>query len=229
MNLRQAFVRCQGYAQGLEKICEDIMYYQQRITELQSNENKCIDKKNGARKFFLWVTIPFALFLGMFIAATELEDLVFLLTEPSFAIIIWAIIAAIVISCICWRRAAQKLRKMQVDHPVKLQHIEAEIQKLRKRGQKLIDDIDEEGLFQIVPPDYFGSEMLQYCITVVDRRLATTAQEAFLLLEQELQRQEQMAQQQYYYDSQAAQMERLTNAVHVNTMINMLNNESRHY
>ena len=70
--------------------------------------------------------------------------------------------------------------------------------------------------------------MLRYCISVIDRKLATTLKEVFWLLEQELQRQEQMAQQQMWYDSQAEQMERLTNAVHTNTMVTMLANQERY-
>ncbi len=230
MNLRQQLVFCLNHIRGIEEVCEKITNLQQQLVELLNSEDICNQKKRRHRTIFLWSFVLTAIYAGWVLLMVNLN-----LQEgysaldgmgESFVLFI-PLIAALIICGNGWSRFSKELRRLRKDNPIHKQKLESDIVRLKKRAQDLIDIAADEDVFRIVPMDYTSSEMLQYCITVVDRKLASTLQEAFLLLEQELQRQEQMAQQQYYYDSQTAQMERLTNAVHANAMMNMIYNRNR--
>lgn len=233
MNIRQQLVECLEYAQDVEQFGDEIAYWQQQLFLMQNAENQCDDRTRHLRSICLVVTILSALFIVICIPAVGLGNMPLLLQEMfspsggSICAISWLVIATIAISGFFWRRSSNKLRSLQEENQGKRQQIEANIQQLQERLRNIAEFASEEGYFDIVPMDYFSSEMLEYCISVIDRKLATTLQEAFLLLEQELRRQEQMARQQSLYDAQAEQMERLTNAVNVNTMATVLASQER--
>lgn len=242
MNIRQQLVNCLEFIEGLEQLGDEMTQWQQKIVCMQNAENRCGERKDRFRTIFLIVTGFAVLFAGAAIASVysymnesnvDLQQLLIMAEDIGvtsnisvFSIPMLAI-AVIVGLGYAWLRSASKLRRVVAENQMKRQQIEVKIQEVQARMRERFEYGREEGYFSIVPADYFSSEMLRYCISVIDRKLATTLQEAFLLLEQELQRQEQMAQQQWLFDAQAEQMERLTNAVHVNTMVTLLSNQER--
>ena len=242
MNIRQQLVECLVFIEGLEQLGDEIIQLQQQIVCMQNDENRCDERKDRFRTIFLIVTGFAALFIGAAIASVSvymnesgvsLQQLLMMAKDIGVTSDITVLsvpmiaIAVIVGFGYAWSRSARKLRRMVAENRMKRQRIEAKIQEIQAHMRERFEYGREEGYFNIVPSDYFSSEMLRYGISVIDRRLATTLQEAFLLLEQELQRQEQMAQHQQMYFAQAEQMERLTNAVNVNTMATILLEQER--
>lgn len=233
MNIRQQLVQCLEYARDFERLGSEVIQWQQQIVTMQNEENRYEARKNCFRTICLIAVGFSALFIGVGIAMNGLSNMVRLLMmlvahlNDPVCFVTWLIIAAMVLSGILWGRTAHKLRCLQADHIIRRRQADVNIQEARESFNSLIEYAYEEGVFNIVPVHYFGSEMLEYCISVVDRRLATSLKEVFWLLEQELQRQEQMVQQQLWHDDEVERMERLTNAVKVNTMLTMLVNEER--
>lgn len=246
MNIRQQLVECLEFAVDIEELGGEVSQWQQQLVQLRNDENRCDERTSRLRTIFLIVTGLSILLVGVVIASVvaavcflmEEEELdlqqllIAVVSEGSSDLsILFLPFIAVALSVgfgYAWSQSARKLRRLQAENPIKQRQIEVKIQELQDRIRNLAEYGIEEGYFDIVPMDYFSSEMLKYCISVVDRKLATTLKEAFWLLEQELQRQEQMAQQQMWYDSQTEQMEQLTNAIHVNTMVTMLANQERH-
>lgn len=234
MSIRQQLINCLEFAKDIEELGAEVAQWQQQIVLMQSEENRLDDRIGFFRKICL-IALGFAvLFIGVGIGMYGFGDTLRLLRsmlsfwDDPTGVLTWLVIAVIVGGGLVWVLSARKLRRLQAENCVKQQQIETEILQLQEQIRKLAVYGQEEGYFDIVPMDYFGTEMLEYCISVIDRKLATTLQEVFLLLERELQRQEQMMQQQMWYEAQAEQMEQLTNAVHRNTIVTMLAEQERH-
>ena len=254
MSIRQQLVNCLEFMEGIEAIYEEIVQRQEHIAGMQSEENRREDRLSLIRSICLIAGIFSVLFIVLFvavgvvqfsktIASNGLNDALQQLqiiaseavTDPEaikmimgVLIMLLLIIAAIIGSPILWIRSAKKLRRLKVDNQRKRQELEAEIQELQERMRSKLEEGSDKGYYRIVPADYFSSDMLRYCISVIDRKLATTLQEVFLLLEQELQRQEQLEHSQMLYDAQAERLDRLTDAVNVNTIVTMLAQQERY-
>ena len=234
MNIRQQLVECLDCCEEITEIYDDLVNCQQRIVSMQSQENQLDDRKCLFRKLCLILTGIATFFIAIFLWDYGFSDTLLVLQELLFTrsvgicTIAQLLAIAIVIFALLWLTKAHKLRQLKAENQAKQPEIEREIQSLREQIQIYVDYAYEKGYFDIVPKDYFSCDMLKYCISVIDRKLANTLQEAFLLLEQELQRQENLSQQQMWHDLQAEQMERLTNAVHTNTMVTMLANQERY-
>ena len=233
MSIRQQLVNCLEFAEGVEQIYDAIVQRQEHIAGMQSEENRREDRLSSFRRTF-WCFIGFsALFVGAGIVLYGLNNtirlIILVLTMvDTVSIIAWFVIAAIVFSAALWIRSAKKLRRLKAENQRKRQELAAEIQELQGRMRSKLEEGSDKGYYRIVPADYFSSDMLRYCISVIDRKLATTLQEVFLLLEQELQRQEQLEHSQMLYDAQAERLDRLTDAVNVNTMVTMLAQQERY-
>lgn len=235
MTIRQQLVECMEFAEEVERMGDEMAQRQQQIIQMQVEENKCEGRKDFFRKLFLIPMGIAALFTIVGIVMYGLEEMMqmvsfirkMLVMESAVALYGWLVIAVIMCGFLFWVLSARKLRRMREENKMKRQQLEESIQQLRGRAQDLVDCGYKKGYYEIVPMDYFGSEMLEYCISVIDRKLATTLQEAFLLLERELQRQEERMQQQMWHDAQAEQMEQLTNAVNRNTMVTLLVEQER--
>jgi len=223
MSIRQQLVNCLEFIEGVEAIYDEIVQRQEHIAWMQSDENRREDRLGSLRTFCI-IAIGFCtLFAGIGLAAGKLLFLQALFSpETPACIATWGAIAVITLIVMLCIRSSAKLRRLKAENQKKRQELEVQIQELQERMRSKLEEGRDEGYYRIVPADYFSSDMLRYCISVIDRKLATTLQEVFLLLEQELQRQEQMEHRQMLYNAQAEQMERLTDAVNVNTMVTML-------
>ena len=224
MNIRQQLVECLEFAESVEQLGDEVTRCQQQLVLMQNDENRCDDRTSLLRKIRIIATGLSLLLIAAGIVQSLEQGLESLILSVIMAC---PLIAVIAIIGFLWRRSSNKLRSLQEENQGKRLQIEAKIQQLQDRLRSLVEYGHEEGYFDIVPMDYFDSGMLEYCISVIDRKLATTLQEVFLLLEQELQRQEQMEHRQMLYEAQAEQMERLTNAVNVNTMATVLASQER--
>ena len=233
MIIRQQLVECLDFALRVEQLGDEITARQQRLIYMQSDENRYENRMSFFRGICLAAMGFCALFIGVGVALNGVANMLRLLgamlavpTDPT-GCITWLVVIGIVCSGMGWILSASKLHRTEAENKIKRQEIDMEIRELQDRMRDDMEFGYREGYFSIVPMDYFGSEMLRYCISVVDRRLANTMQEVFLLLEQELRRQEQMEHQQMLYEAQAEQMERLTHAVNVNTMATILLEQER--
>lgn len=233
MTIRQQLIDCLEYSQAFEQIGNEVSQWRYQIVVMQNEENRCDGRMSFFRSAFLFAIGFFVLITVVGIAMYGFGDMMdllltsFVCPDTTDEIGICITVVVMVLGSFFWLLFARKLRRMQRDHQIRRQQIDTKILELQQRYQALLQDAHDDGAFEVVPADYFGSEMIEYCISVIDRKLATTLREAFWLLEQELQRQKQRTQQQMMFDAQAAQMERLTNAVHVNTVATVLSNQER--
>ena len=89
-----------------------------------------------------------------------------------------------------------------------------------------IEEIQDRGLFEIMPKDYFGTECIAYCIKLFENKLVTNMHEAMVALHNEIQRQEQYERQDAYYNMHMEKMDDLKRAVDINTMVTWIESQN---
>lgn len=223
MTIRQELVECLEYAYSLERLDNEASALQQEIAYLHYDENRLQKRKGILCKVGLVCLGFLALLMYVAGAASSTFGIKTVLLEDPEALMMLLLLVFAVLCCgFFWLRTAGNLRRKKQENVLRRKTIDTEIGRTMERMRALVEQARDDGVFDTVPVDYFDSGMLEYCISVIDRKLATTFQEAFLLLEQEINRQQQMQQQQMFFDAQTEQLQLLGRAIQANTILTLM-------
>lgn len=223
MTIRQELVECLEYAYSLERLDNEVSALQQEIARMHYDENRLQKRKGILGKVSLVCLVFLALLMYVAGAAASAFGLMIVLQEdPTVLMTLLLLVFAVVCCGFFWLRTAGNLRRQKQENVLRRKAIDTEIERNMERMRALVEQARDDGVFETVPVDYFDTGMLEYCISVIDRKLATTFQEAFLLLEQEINRQQQMQQQQMFFDAQTEQMQLLGRAIQANTILTLM-------
>lgn len=127
------------------------------------------------------------------------------------------------------RNSARK-KKVAEESPILVQRI-AELESFIPQAQQNLRDyamqIKEMGIFNIIPPDYFERDAVDYILLTLRKTLAHNMHEAIMLYEQELNRRRAENLHIQSTNAQLAASQDIVNAVNFNTMITWLTSDNR--
>ena len=107
-----------------------------------------------------------------------------------------------------------------------IQKYTEEAEECEREITEIIRDIYFDDLFDVVPPDYFSVAAIEFCLTQVRRRLATTATEAFRMLDAEIKRLEHLEYLEQMNEAQMEQLSDIKRAININTLITLTANNN---
>ena len=108
--------------------------------------------------------------------------------------------------------------------PEKLEKLQDELDETENKIKKLVSEINNIGLLEIIPKKYFNTEALVFFQQSVQNKMASNLKECILLYEQELKHQQMLNQQMAIAEYQSSQLDDLTREVEYNNMLTWINN-----
>ncbi|MBQ8310500.1 MAG: hypothetical protein IJX80_05750 [Clostridia bacterium] len=100
-----------------------------------------------------------------------------------------------------------------------IQQYTAEAEECEREITRLIQEIYQEDLFDIVPADFFYTAAIEFCLNQVRKKLAVTAKEAFQQLDAEIKRLEQMEYLEQMNNERMEQLNNIKRAIDINTLV----------
>ncbi|MBQ7322939.1 MAG: hypothetical protein IJW96_00040 [Clostridia bacterium] len=224
-NLLQTLKEATTYAYVLEELIEEKDYQQDAIINAQ---NEPATKK--AHEFFYGLRIIAS---GFLILLTIIVVSMILLIEDKqeiLIIILSSLIIAIIplalalLSSFLIHKGNKKVKELKKQLPEKLKKLQAELDETENKIKRLISEINDIGILNIIPKRYFNTEALVFFQQSLQNKMANTLKECILLYEQELKHQQMLNQQMAIAEYQSTQLDDLTREVEYNNMLTWINN-----
>lgn len=223
-NLLQTLKEATTYAYVLEELIEEKDYQQDAIINAQ---NEPATKK--AHEFFYGLRIAAIAFL--ILEAIAVIGLMFTENNEDAVGILFVglILAALplalaLLSSFLIHKGNKKVRELEKQLPEKLKKLQAELDETENKIKRLISEINDIGILNIIPKKYFNTEALVFFQQSLQNKMANTLKECILLYEQELKHQQMLNQQMAIAEYQSAQLDDLTREVEYNNMLTWINN-----
>ena len=212
MSLQSDFQLCLEYAEALEDKQDKLTQAQNNIIFTRNESVRLKDKLRLCTKLSVLFAIGIAFFTCMLISFRTIEPISILLV----------IIIAFIISFSNRVKTKKEFDELESKKDFLIQQNTELAEECRSEITELIKEIYRENLFDIVPMDYFSVEAIEFCLTQVRKKLANTATEAFQQLEDEIKRLEQMAHLEQMNTAQMEQLENIKRAIHINTLVTLI-------
>lgn len=212
MSLQSDFQLCLEYAEALEDKQDKLTQAQNNIIFTRNESVRLKDKLRLCTKLSVLFAIGIAFFTCMLISFRTIEPISILLV----------IIIAFIISFSNRVKTKKEFDELESKKDFLIQQNTELAEECRSEITELIKEIYRKNLFDIVPMDYFSVEAIEFCLTQVRKKLANTATEAFQQLEDEIKRLEQMARLEQMNTAQMEQLENIKRAIHINTLVTLI-------
>ena len=111
--------------------------------------------------------------------------------------------------------------------PAIIQQYTEEAEQCGRDMARIAEEIYSENLLDIVPSDYFSVAAIEFCLSQVRKRLASTPSEAFRLLEAEIKRLEQMEYLEQMNEAHLQRLDEIKRAIDINTLVVSIEKRSR--
>lgn len=214
MSLQSDLELCLEYAERLEEKREQCTQAQNKIIFI-NNESERLKKRIKICTTLVTVAVIGLLLIAAIMFAFGLKE-----TADLFSGVL-ALSVMLIISFYIGNKAKKESLDLEAKKGYLIQQYTQEAEDSQRDLARLIEEIYREDLLDIVPPDYFSVAAIEFCLTQVRKKIATTATEAFRLLEAEIKRLEQIELLEQMNDAQAEQLEDIKRAIQINTLVTM--------
>lgn len=218
MSLQNDFELCLEYAEKLEAKQEQRVQAQNNIIFMK-NESERLKNKLRICK------VLSALGLSIFVLIIIISFPVAVLITYLPCLLISAVVFIVsFFNCIKTKKESNEFESQK---PRLIQQYTTNVEECEHEINSLIKKIYQEGLFDIVPADYFYTSAIEFCITQVRKKLANTATEAFQQLDIEIKRLEQMEYLEQMNNAHMEQLNDIKRAIYINTLINLAQQDKK--
>ena len=220
MSLQSDFEFCLEYAEKLEAEHEQRIQAQNNIMCMQNESERLKSKIKVCTTLTVLSAIVSSVLAWIMISIGGKEAL-----EGLPALVLFAIV--FVVSLFVRMKTKKASDALESKKPLLIQEYTMEVENCTREITRLVDEIYEEDLFDIVPREYFCTAAIKFCLSQVHKKLANTATEAFRQLEAEIKRLEQMEYLEQMHSAQMDQLDDIKRAIQVNTMITLAEQNRR--
>jgi len=138
---------------------------------------------------------------------------------------VFAVLAAV--PFLIRRALLRKQEEQKIAAAEQVRELEAEAAKTEEEIKRFLDMLNQNGVFEILPTDYFYPYAVEQLTVYLRKTLADTMKEAILLYEGDLKREEANEQQMLMNQSRLQAIHDVENAVNFNTVITWLTADRR--
>lgn len=220
MSLQSNFELCLEYAEALEAKQDQLVQAQNNIIFMQ-NENERIKNKLRLCAILSVLSAVALLLLTFMMVRADTADGRELL--PFMVILIIVFIVSF-FNCIKTKKESDDFTSKK---PFLIQQYTEEADECKNEMTRLVQEIYQEGLFDIVPMDYFSVEAIEFCLSQVRKKMANTAAEAFRQLDAEIKRLEHMEHLEQMNNARMEQLNEIKRAIEINTLVTLMEQENK--
>ena len=221
MSLQSDLELCLEYAEALEA-------EQDRLVEAQNNiifmQNESERLKNKLR-----ICTAFAVLSAVVISVLVLVTIGIRNTDAIITLLVISGALMIVFGVALFNRI--KTKKESDEHesrkPSLIQKYTADAENCSHKMERLMKEIYREDLLDIVPENYFSVAAIEFCLTRVRTKMASTAAEALRQLEAEIKRLEQLERLEQMNNAALEQLNDIKRAIEVSRLISIAEEEER--
>ena len=196
---------CLIYAKKLYELQSKKKEHQKNIIDFEYTLEGCIQKNKICNYVILGI-----IGIAMIFLICDFDEKVAMMVTLSMVLII-----AIVVK-IFFKRELKEYQEMKIAYIERQADV---INEINEQFPKLIEEMFDKNMFDIIPPSYFYPSAIEFIISVFDRRLADDMKEAFHLLEAEIQRTRAIRRQSEFNESLIGEVQKLADAVTLNTYL----------
>ena len=212
MSLQKDLELCLDYAESLENAQSQLQQAQNNIIFVQ-NENERLKGKLRTTLILSVVSVIGIIFFSFLnINVEEISPVIMFLV---ISVIVFLIS---IVQCV---KTKYEYDKYKHQKPSLIERYSQEAKACEQEIVYLVREIEIEGLLKIVPVDYFSVAAIGFCLAQVRRKLASTASEAFRLLDAEIKRLEHMEYLEELNNAQLEQLNGIRRAVDINTLVTL--------
>ena len=216
---------CYEYADDVETTLELRQSYWNEIENKHAIANRLLSSSD-TMKICKRIAIGFTALMAFAVMSSNIwEDS----SLESITTAVSMIAVPLILTVLFWVKQKSKMREhLQAKQEAEeyAVYIQDQIRICEEDITETIEEIQDRGLFEIMPKDYFGTECIAYCIKLFENKLVTNMHEAMVALHNEIQRQEQYERQDAYYNMHMEKMDDLKRAVDINTMVTWIESQN---
>ena len=223
MSLQSDLEFCLEYAEALESKRDQRLQAQSNISYLMAESERLHNKLSKCRTTFLLSAIG-AVFMAFIVGSMAVS------TGPIGSYIAFLAILAItaIIALVLYIKTRNEFNDLESKKPSLIQQYAQEAEECEQELIQIVREIYRDKVLDIVPEDYFSVAAINFCLTQVRKKLATTATEAFRQLDAEIKRMEQMAYMEELNNAQLEQLSEIKRAIDINTMVTIAEHNKYH-
>ena len=220
MSLENDFELCLEYAQMLESKRDQRTAAQDGIVFMQGESERLKRKVGLCTKLSIGGAIAMAFFVFLCIAVKGaiVEMFPGLIRSGG----VFAISTGILV------KTKKESDEFEARKPELIRQYTEEAEQCGRDMARIVEEIYSENLLDIVPSDYFSVAAIEFCLSQVRKRLASTASEAFRLLEAEIKRMEQMEYLEQMNEAHLQRLDDIKHAIDINTLVVSIENRNKH-
>jgi len=218
MSLQSDFELCLEYARDFEAKQEQLTQAQNNIMSLRGESERLKSKTKTFGVLFLFLVILLLVSISVIItsgASIGSDMLAVLIIFVALPVILAAVFLFFLI------KSKKESDELEADMPRMIQQYTQDAENFERELVSIARDIYCDGLFDIVPKDYFSVAAIEFCLTRIRKKLATTATEAFRQLEAEINRLEQMDYLERMHEERTEQLNNIERAIYINTLVSL--------
>ena len=219
MSLERDFELCLEYAEQLESKRDQRTAAQNGIVFMQSESERLKRKIGICTKISIGGAIAVLIFLITCIAAKGF-------VPEMFPLLIFGGGAFAVSTAILFKTKKES-EEFEARKPAIIGQYTEEAEQCGRDMARIAEEIYSESLLDIVPSDYFSVAAIEFCLSQVRKRLASTPSEAFRLLEAEIKRLEQMEYLEQMNEAHLQRLDEIKRAIDINTLVVSIENRNR--
>lgn len=219
MSLERDFELCLEYAEQLESKRDQRAAAQNGIVFMQSESERLKRKIGICTKISIGGAIAALLFVIMCIAAKGF-------VPEMFPLLIFGG-GAFAVSTAILLKTKKESEEFEARKPAIIRQYTEEAEQCGRDMAHIVEEIYSENLLDIVPSDYFSVAAIEFCLSQVRKRLASTPSEAFRLLEAEIKRLEQMEYLEQMNEAHLQRLDEIKRAIDINTLVVSIENRNR--
>ncbi|MBQ2987715.1 MAG: hypothetical protein IJD59_01265 [Clostridia bacterium] len=219
MSLKGDLELCLEYAESLEDKQAQRVQAQNGIIFIQNESERLKNKL----KFCMTLTVLAV--IGIVILALAIVACRDIRIELSIFTVSLGVVGGVAL--FNYLKTKKESDELETRKPVLLQQYTAEAETCERDMVELLREIYQEGLFDIVPADYFSVAAIEFCLNQVRKKVATTAPEAFRQLDAEIRRLEHMEHLEQMNNAQMEKLEDIERAINLNTIITAMKEEEK--
>ena len=211
MSLQEEFELCLEYAKAFEMKERQQEQIQSNIEFIQ-NESEKLSNRLGLLKKLIKIS---AVILAIVVPAAIISGALEMLSVAVFCVLILLV-------CIPYRKKTkQEFEGVEASRPAIIEKYTQEAEACRRELVALAEEIIDKDLFDIIPEEYFTVAAIEFCLSQIRRKLASTSKEVFLRLDAEIKRLEHMEHLEQLNNAQLESMYEIKRAIDINTLVTL--------
>ena len=221
MSLQSDLERCLEYAEALETEHDQLVQAQNNIISMQNESTRL---KTNLRVFTTLVVLSAIAVSVLVFAIIGIHGTYPMPELYSIAGVLTVAFGVSLFKCIKTKKESDRYESQK---PFLLQNQIAAADGCKCRMAHLIKEVYRENLLAIVPKDYFSVAAIEFCLTRVRMKMASTAAEALRQLEAEIKRLEQLERLEQMNYAALEQLNDIKRAIEIRALINTAEEEER--